>query len=88
MIRIWCFLCCGLGSIPDLGTEVPQSTQCSQKNKTKQKTKHTHTHIQTKKIKKLDPGFMTYCLDLTSWQFTATIQKTMGGNNTFVSRLL
>ena len=31
---------------------------------------------------------MTYCLDLTSWQFTATIQKTMGGNNTFVSRLL
>lgn len=81
MIRIWCFLCCGLGSIPDRGAEVPQGTQCSQ-NKTKQKTKRTHTKTD-KKIKKLDPGFMTYCVDLTSWQFTATIQK-MGGSNKYL----
>ena len=76
MIRIWCFLCCGLGSIPDRGAEVPQGTQGSQ-NKTKQNRK-LNAHTQ-----KLDPGFMTYCVDLTSWQFTATIQK-MGWSNKYL----
>ena len=25
MIRTWCFHCCGLGSIPGLETEIPQT---------------------------------------------------------------
>ena len=81
-------LCCGLGSIPDRGTEVPQGTQCSQ-NKTKQNRKlNAHTQKQTKKIKKLDLGFMTYCVDLTSWQFTATIQKMEGSNKYLCSKIV
>lgn len=55
--------------------------------KTKQKTKHTHTKTD-KKIKKLDPGFMTYCVDLTSWQFIATIQKMRGSNKYLCSKVV
>ena len=29
LVRIWCFHCCGLGSIPGWGTEIPQAVWCA-----------------------------------------------------------
>ena len=31
VVGILCFHCCGPGSIPGLGTKIPQAAQCSQK---------------------------------------------------------
>lgn len=31
MVRIQCFCCCGLGSFPDWGTEIPQAVRHGQK---------------------------------------------------------
>ena len=33
VVRIWCFYCWGMGSIPILKTKFLQTTQCSQINK-------------------------------------------------------
>ena len=33
VMRIWCFHCWGLGSIPGQGTEIPQEARYSQKQK-------------------------------------------------------
>ena len=33
VVRIWCFHCCGLGSIPGQGTKISKAMQCSQRKK-------------------------------------------------------
>ena len=41
VVRIQCFHCCGLGSIPCLETEISyQATACSGQNKTNEQTKN------------------------------------------------
>ena len=35
MVRIWCFHCYVLGSVPDQGTEILQAMECGQKKKKK-----------------------------------------------------
>ena len=35
VVRVRCFHCCGLGSVPDWGTKISQAARCGQKKKKK-----------------------------------------------------
>ena len=42
----WCFFCCSQGSVPGLGTEIPQqaAAYCGQQKENTHTHTHTHTH--------------------------------------------
>ena len=50
MVRIQCFHCCGLGSIPGQGTEIPQVVQRGQKKIKKKKKVKIVKFILKKKL--------------------------------------
>ena len=90
VVRTWCWHCCGLGSIPGWGTEIPQAARWGKKKNTLTIWKLNKKNIKATLITRRNIVIIVFFLNIFLWEFLnahESREDTMMNPDVFIAQI-